>query len=271
MDDDLGYHNKGVAQGAIFDTPDGQWFSMLFQDHDAVGRIPCILPVKWEDNWPVFGIDGKVPESFESPFEESDKYDIVISDDFNHNENKLALNWQWNHNPINSAWSFTERQGYLRLTTAQMATNILDARNTLTQRTVGPKCEAVTHLCTDGMKIGDFAGFVALQSNYGTVGIEVTEDGNFIAMKNKTGDVEKHPYNGKDVYLKVFFDFDDSRDIAEFYYSENGKDWTKIGDDLKMLYTLDHFMGYRIGLYNYATKELGGYADFEYFDFNVVN
>ena len=34
-----------------------------------------------------------------------------------------------------------------------------------------------------------------------------------------------------------------------------------------MLYTLDHFMGYRIGLYNYATKSLGGYADFEYFSY----
>lgn len=267
MDDDLGYHNKGVAQGAIFDTPDGQWFSMLFQDHDAVGRIPCILPVKWEDNWPVFGIDGKVPESFESPFEESGKYDIVISDDFNHNENKLALNWQWNHNPINDKWSFTESSGYLRLETAQLATSVLDARNTLTQRTIGPKCTAYTHLEFDGLKVGDHAGFVALQSNYGTVGVVKEEDGAYIEMTTKDGVQEKKKLEGKDVYLKVFFDFEDSIDMAEFFYSLDGENWTKLGVSLKMLYTLDHFMGYRIGLYNYATKELGGKADFEYFKY----
>jgi len=267
MDDDLGYHNKGVAQGAIFDTPDGQWFSMLFQDHDAVGRIPCILPVRWEDDWPVFGIDGKVPESFESPFEESGKYDIVISDDFNHEENKLALNWQWNHNPINDKWSFTERPGYLRLETAQLATGILDARNTLTQRTIGPKCTAYTHLEFDGLKVGDHAGFVALQSNYGTVGVTKKDDGIYVEMVTRDGAEEEIKIDTSDIYLKVIFDFEDSIDIVDFEYSLDGKTWNKIGTSVKMLYTLDHFMGYRIGLYNYATREPGGKADFEYFKY----
>jgi hypothetical protein len=35
-----------------------------------------------------------------------------------------------------------------------------------------------------------------------------------------------------------------------------------------MRYTLDHFMGYRIGLYNYATKQPGGYVDFDYFRYS---
>ena len=135
MDDDMGYHNKGVAQGAIFDDADGNWYSMLFQDHDAVGRIPYILPVHWEDNWPVFGIDGKVPHEWEVPFEESAHFEMVISDDFHHTENKLANNWQWNHNPDNAFWSFTERPGYLRLTAGSLRDDVLFARNTLTQRT----------------------------------------------------------------------------------------------------------------------------------------
>lgn len=269
LDDDMGYHNKGVAQGAIFDTPDGQWFSMLFQDHDAVGRIPCIMPLTWENDWPVFGIDGKVPETLESPFEESEKYEIVINDDFNHTENKLALNWQWNHNPINDKWSFTERPGYLRLITAQLATGILDARNTLTQRTVGPKCEAVTHVEISGMKPGDHAGFVALQSNYGMAGVTVKDDGAYIEMLTKDNEIrEEIKLNGDNVFIKAVFDYEDSRDIAHFEYSYDDKEYHKIGVDLKMLYTLDHFMGYRIGLYNYGTKTLGGYADFEFFRFS---
>ena len=38
-----------------------------------------------------------------------------------------------------------------------------------------------------------------------------------------------------------------------------------IGTQLKMAYTLPHFMGYRFGLFNYATKNAGGYADFDFF------
>lgn len=267
MDDDMGYHNKGVAQGAFFDTEDGQWFSMLFQDHDAVGRIPCIMPMTWEDGWPVLGIDGKVPHEFETPFEEGERFDMVISDDFNHSENKLANQWQWNHNPDNEHWSFTERPGYLRLTTSQLATGIFDARNTLTQRTEGPNCTCETSILTAGMKNGDFAGLVALQSNFGTVGVKMEENKKYIVMSDKTGELESVQLKGDRAYVKIYFDYEDSRDIAEFFYSEDGESWKRIGKELKMLYTLDHFMGYRIGLYNYATKNLGGYADFEYFGY----
>ena len=41
--------------------------------------------------------------------------------------------------------------------------------------------------------------------------------------------------------------------------------WKAIGNVLKMQYTMPHFMGYRFALFNYATKEVGGYADFDYF------
>ncbi|MCD8118238.1 MAG: glycoside hydrolase 43 family protein [Lachnospiraceae bacterium] len=61
LDDDMGYRNAGVAQGGIVDTPDGRWYAMLFQDSGAVGRIPVLVPVRFERNFPVFGADGKAP------------------------------------------------------------------------------------------------------------------------------------------------------------------------------------------------------------------
>ncbi len=57
----------------------------------------------------------------------------------------------------------------------------------------------------------------------------------------------------------------DRKDIATFFYSLDGKSWTAIGEPLKMTYTLPHFMGYRFGLFNYATQTIGGFADFDYF------
>ena len=35
-----------------------------------------------------------------------------------------------------------------------------------------------------------------------------------------------------------------------------------------MSYTLPHFMGYRYGLFAYATKTPGGFADFDFFRIN---
>ena len=67
------------------------------------------------------------------------------------------------------------------------------------------------------------------------------------------------------VHLKADCDFQNRKDRARFYYSLDGQKWTVIGNELKMSYTIPHFMGYRFGLFNYATKEIGGYADFDYF------
>lgn len=274
FDDDMGYQNQGIAQGAIVDTEAGDWYAVLFQDHGSVGRIPYVLPVNWEDDWPMVGIDGKAPETFTIDLPSSKHTPIVASDDFDYEENKLDYIWQWNHNPDHRLWSVTERPGYLRLKTGYVTNHVLQARNTLTQRTEGPTCKGVTLVDVSQMKPGDHAGMIALQSNFGTVGVRLTSTGEkYVTMTMKgegeAGDriVEEQKIDVDQLHLKITFDFRDSIDIAKFYYSVDGEDWTAIGEPLQMKYTLDHFMGYRIGLFNYATEQLGGYADFAYFNY----
>ena len=200
---------------------------------------------------------------------------MVVSDSFNHKENRLALEWEWNHNPEEGCWSFTERPGYLRLRTQSLARDIMTARNTLTQRTIGPKCTFTVELETQGMKVGDYAGLAAFQSNYGTVGVKVESDNSrklVVCKKGSDGqqsEEESVLLESDKVFLKVAFDFEDGRDIAEFFYSADGRDWRRIGRELHMLYTLDLFTGYRIGIYCFARKETGGYADFRRFSFEM--
>ncbi|MCC3372024.1 glycoside hydrolase 43 family protein [Cohnella sp. REN36] len=271
LDDDMGYRNNGVAQGGIVDTPDGDWYAVLFQDRDAVGRVPCVVPMVWEDGWPVLGSDGKVPGTFEVPLPISEPKPLVISDEFDYAENRLALNWQWNHNPDVRLWTVTERPGWLRLKTGSIADRIERARNTLTQRTEGPACSGTTLLDAAGMKPGDRAGLVALQSRFGFVGLRVGENGERrVAMCVRGEDgreviVESLLYEHDRILLRIDFNFRDGGDSAIFAYSFDGEAWKTIGRSLEMKYTLDHFMGYRIGLFNYATREIGGYADFDYF------
>jgi beta-xylosidase len=264
--------DKGVAQGGIIDMPDGRWFAYLFQDHGSVGRIPYLVPMKWVDGWPVMGENGKVPETVDLPANKSLIPGIVNNDEFTRKKGEpaLPLVWQWNHNPDNSLWSLTERPGYLRLKTARIDSFFLKSRNTLTQRTFGPVCSGTTLLDVSKLKDGDFAGLVALQRKFGQVGVKVVGKAKYVYMvSNKTDqptELQSIPLSKNKIYLKIECDFRDRADVAKFFYSLDGKKWNVIGGLLKMEYTLmEHFMGYRFGLYNYSSKKPGGYADFDYF------
>ncbi len=263
--------DKGVAQGGLIDTPHGRWYAYLFQDCGAVGRVPYLIPVRWKDGWPVLGVDGKVPETLDLPVSRGLIPGIVNSDDFNRSKDgpALPLVWQWNHNPVNEWWSVNERKGYLRLTTGRVDNNFLEARNSLTQRTIGPECSGSTAIDVSAMKEGDCAGLALMQKKYGWVGVKYEKGVKIIVMVSAQNDqpqeMESLSLNQKTVYLKATCDFREHKDLADFYYSLDGKKWTKIGSQLKMAYTLPHFMGYRFALFNYATKTTGGHVDFDYF------
>src|SRR4030095_2072587 len=253
------------------DRPDGTWYAYLFRDFGAVGRIPYLAPVQWVDGWPVLGVDGKVPETLNLRANRGLISGIVSPDEFTRKKNEpaLPLVWQWNHNPDNNLWSVTKRKGYLRLTTSRTDTSFLLARNMLTQRTIGPACTGSTSIDVSQMKDGDHAGLCLLQKNYGLVCVKVNGNSKYIVMINagtgKPEEVQSVPLDQNVVYLKAECDFTNKRDTAQFYYSLDGKAWTSIGSPLKMTYTLPHFMGYRFGLFNYATRNVGGYVDFDYF------
>jgi len=260
--------DRGIAQGGLIDTPDGKWFAYLFRDYGSVGRIPYLVPVTWVDGWPVLGVDGKVPDRLELPVNKSLIGSIVRSDEFSRKKGEpaLSLAWQWNHNPDNSLWSVAARKGYLRLTTGRIDTSFVLARNTLTQRTIGPQCSASISMDVSNMKDGDFAGFALLQKKYGLVGIKDENGKKFIVR-----DDQRVTLDQSTVYLKIECDFREMKDTAQFFYSLDNKTWMRIGTGLKMEYTLPHFMGYRFGLFNYATKNTGGYVDYDFFRITQTN
>ncbi|QJD79249.1 glycoside hydrolase family 43 protein [Spirosoma rhododendri] len=270
----IGLQDLGVAQGGLIDTPDGRWFAYLFRDFGGVGRIPYLVPVTWKDGWPVLGVDGKVTQTLDLPASNGLIPGIVASDEFTRKrgEPALPLAWQWNHNPDNSLWSVSERNGFLRLKTGRTDTSFVMARNTLTQRTIGPQCTGSTRLDVSKLTDGDFAGLSLLQKQYGLVGVKQTDGTRAIVMvsaaSGKAVEMQRVPLSASVVYLKAECDFRDRKDTGRFFYSLDGKTWEAIGEPIKMPYTIPHFMGYRFGLFNYATRQPGGYADFDYFRVN---
>jgi beta-xylosidase len=267
----MGLQDLGVAQGGMIDMPDGTWYSYLFRDFGSVGRIPYLVPIQWVDGWPVFGVGGKVPEKLNLPASKGIIPGIVASDEFNRKkgDRALPLVWQWNHNPDNSLWSVSERKGFLRLKTGRIDSLFLKSRNTLTQRTFGPECSGSTLVDVSNMKEGDFAGLCALQKKFGQVGVKMISGTKYVFMVSAESDVpielQSVPLLQNQVYLKIECNFQNKVDIANFFYSLDGKSWNVIGGLLKMEYTLEHFMGYRFGLFTYATQNVGGFADFGFF------
>ncbi len=279
--DSMGYYGNGVAQGGIVQTPDGDWYALLFQDHGAVGRIPCLQPVTWEDGWPMMGEndDAAVKVQVMSDKKSWTESTFMSDDEFDYTENKLGLCWQFNHNPDNDNWSVTERPGYYRIRTKNTEKDIFHAQNTLTQRVEGPYSTTEVKLDVSGLKPGDYAGISAFQTFAGLIGVHVSDNGTkkvYYETRHRVdggGIVNEKAINQNEIYLKIEYKFStinkngsiSTQDMAYFYYSLDGTNWVQLGKDFRMQYLLDMFTGYRTGLYYYSTKNAGGTADFDYY------
>lgn len=274
-----------VGQGCIVDDAKGNWYGVIFQDRGGIGRVLTLMPCRWVDGWPMLGDEnGQVPTVMEKPVQGSPAIPLVVSDDFGNKQ--MKINWQWNHNPIHKAWSLEERPGYLRLKTSRVVENLFWAPNTLTQRMEGPKCTASVAIDLSHMKEGDVAGFSAFNGNSGVLAI-LKENGKkcltmseqVVSLDDKSKAVTALDTKEKArvelsqdiIYLRIDGDFRPGKDIATFYYSLNGKDWTKIGSDFKMIFDYRRFfMGTKYAIFNYATQETGGYVDVDYFDYKRI-
>lgn len=290
--DDMWIPGRGIAQGPLFDDEKGNWYAVMFQDSGAVGRVPFLMNVEWKDGWPVLGKDGKVPESLEVPFEEKRTEEIIQSDSFDHTHNRLKNVWQWNHNPDNEAWSFTERPGFLRLKNRTQTMELFEARNTLTQRVKAPYSEFMVRLDCGAMEDGDYAGLCALVERYGQIGVRQKGGRRSIVMRCRKGErapfetarkgmgelknwyaVEEieAPLETDNVWLKVIFRLDSwgsGEETAEFLYSPDGGEYFPLGERLPLFYSLSLFVGARIGIFSYnEEKARGGCADFGDFVF----
>ncbi len=276
-----------VGQGCIIDDEQGNWYGLIFQDRGAVGRVPLLMPVRWEDGWPMLGDEkGKVPSAGTVPLKTfKPGNSIVDSDDFSSSSLKLA--WQWNHNPINDAWSLTEREGYLRLKTSRVVPNLYLAPNSITQRMVGPGSTGTVALDLKHMKVGDVAGLSAFNGHSAVLAVIKEENKKYLSMSTQEVelddrsksvthvDVFTHESVELDhdiVYLRITGDFNLGQDIATCYYSLDNKNWTPIGSPFKMIFDYKKlFMGSKFAIFNYATQSVGGYVDIDFFTYEKNN
>ena len=285
-----------LAQGTIVDTKEGDWYGIMFQDRGGVGRVLTLSPVRWIDGWPQLGDEnGKVPETMRPYRSGMPETAIVKADDFS--SEKLGLHWQWNHNPIDNAWSLKERPGFLRLKTNRVVENLYLAPNTLTQRMEGPTCSGSICMDLSKMKDGDCAGLAAFNGDSGVLTIKKQGKKTVLEMSEQKVSLTDHEkavtnvdvkvietvdlsaafksqtsnLKSQTIYLRLDGDFRPGQhDVANFYYSLNGENWTQIGTkNYRMIFDYRRFfMGTKFGIFNYATKKKGGYVDVDEFAYS---
>jgi GH35 family endo-1,4-beta-xylanase/beta-xylosidase len=257
-----------LHQGGIVDTPSGEWWSIIMQDHGSIGRMVALVPVTWDNNFPIIGLPGnlrKAPNTWIKPntgHTQDPKPLFVHSDNFDSAE--INPVWQWNHVPDDTKWSLTERSGVLRLHSLP-ASDFWMARNSLTQRPMGPESIATVELDASGLAVGDTAGVALLNVPYAWIGLVKTAEGVTLQTFDQTSSkTTKAPASPTHVWLRVACNFDTEK--AAFGWSADGKEFTSLGDPFTMAFQLITFQGARLALFNYNTGgEPGGYADFDNF------
>lgn len=257
-----------LHQGGIVDLPNGDWWGYSMMDFKSVGRTTFLSPVTWKDGWPFFGLPGNLgrsPRTWIKPAVAAPSSPTATyqrNDDFS--AATLQPVWQWNHAPVDAKWSLTEKPGALRLHTLP-APDFLWAKNSLTQRVIGPESIATVALDATALQPGDFAGLALLNMPYAAIGVARTDRGSVVRWYDQTNNrTLELPLSTTRLSLRVTGDFDN--DLAQLSYSLDGETFTAIGDGIRLPYQLKTFQGTRYALFAYNTAgHEGGYADFDTF------
>ena len=263
-----------IHQGGIVEDQSGQWWALLMMDFHSIGRTVTLAPITWKDGWPMLGLEGNLGRAPRTWFKPNVPFVAVAqqqtvphapyqrSEDFN--GKTLGRVWQWNHNPDDSKWAL--KDGRLRLQ-SMPAEQLMWARNSLTQRVIGPTSIATVELYAKGLKDGDVAGLGNINVPCSWIG--VVKDGNKLTLRcfeqaiNDTISVPIDLVDGK-IWLRMIGDYD--KDSAQYAYSTDGNSYQPLGRKMPLSYQLISFQGSRHALFCFNHKDKkGGYAEFDNF------
>ncbi|KAF6835664.1 xylosidase glycosyl [Colletotrichum plurivorum] len=281
--------NSGTPhQGGIVDTTDGDWWYMSFLDAYPSGRIPSLAPLTWdEEGWPHIVTDEAGGWGKTYPFPVSTDKTVKPAGEYTDNFEgaKLGAEWEWNHNPDNTAWELGA--GGLILHTATITDELYAARNTLSHRILGPKSSGTFRLNLGGMADGDISGVSILRDESAYIGFkkegtalklvavhdilapesagwQTTSNGTVVATADSSAiDLAAIADGTADIWLRVTADVTPTFGVvannpAQLSYSTDGENFTQLGPDYALHNRWQFFMAFRFAVFNYATKNLGG-------------
>ena len=260
---------NGPHQGALVDTPDGEWWFVHFQDIDLYGRVVHLQPVRWVDDWPLMGVDqdedgvGKPVLAYRKPETRCSGQVTVpqTSDDFQ--DRRLGLQWQWHSNCRKSWYSLTERPGKLRLYPEFVRkSDFAKAGNLLLQKFPAREFAAETELEIPAGHKYLHAGLMVMGLEYCALDVQRTRDGYSLRLLTTTEQRGEHSVIGVEA-LKIRVLVSDGG-VCRFGFVRGDDSFHQIGP--AFFAKVGRWIGAKFGLYCLSPNSLNttGAADFSY-------
>ena len=255
-----------IHQGGIVEDQNGQWWALLMMDFHSIGRTVTLVPITWKDGWPMLGLEGNLGRAPRTWLKPAIHTDVKPHAPYERNEQfdgkTLGRIWQWNHNPDDKMWAL--KNGRLRLQ-SMPAEQLMWARNSLTQRVIGPASVTTVELYTRGMNDGDVAGLGNINVPCSWIGI--VKDGKKTILRcfeQAVNDTVDTLVTADKLWLRMVGDYDHDR--AHYEYSLDGINFSRLGREMPLSYQLITFQGSRHALFAFNHKgQKGGYAEFDNF------
>ncbi len=272
---------NGPHQGAWLKLDSGEDWFVHFQELEPYGRVVHLNPVRWEEDWPLMGVDydgngvGEPVTTYKKP-DGGKIYPVIVpqtTDEFD--SDKLALQWQWHANPQDNWMSLTQRSGWMRLFAIPMpqdAKNLWPVPNLCLQKLPAPEFTVTAKLDFGELTVGDETGLIVMGLSYSYLAVEKTSLG-YRLIKNSCrnamdGDSEIEEDNvdltESSVLLRVKVG---TGAECVFSYSVDGQEYQTIGKPFTA--REGRWIGAKVGLFCLAQnkKAQSGYADYDWFRF----
>ncbi|MDA9555463.1 glycoside hydrolase 43 family protein [Pelobium sp.] len=273
--------NRHPSQGTLLKLNDGSWW-FIHQlargtgEERYMGRPQFLEPVKWVDGWPLIGTDtngdgvGEVVWENEKPIKGFPITAPTSDDDFS--KPSLGLQWMWRYNPLMDKWSLKEHPGFLRLKACK---NVLPEDNTesvettpnfIQQRLMGRYKNVMTaKIDFSGMQNGQEGGLHISSGDNNIIGVKKDDSGKMNLF---------FKINSKDIFIvkgeavnqsNVWFRSTVENGLANFFYSLDGKTFTPLGKQVRLL-----FVGFTPAMIGFYTKNESekGFIDVDWFKYD---
>jgi len=256
----------GPHQGGYVEAADGLGWFIHFQSTGAFGRIDYLEPVAWADGWPVMGDKGVPVSRWDVPKTGAVAAKDRLQDSDAFASPKLGLQWSWNHNPDDKAWSLTERPGWLRLR-ALPAEHLVTARNTLTQILQGPGSTIEARFDVSHMADGERAGLSLFGVRPSWIGL-AREGGATRVTLSIEGDETAGPaLTGSTIELRATVSPDQT--VRYAWRADPKGEWQAMGGAIPLA-QFSWWKGSRPALFTYTNGAPGGFVDIDWVHVRVA-
>lgn len=261
---------NGPHQGALVDTPEGEWWFLHFQDADLYGRVVHLQPVRWENDWPLVGVEqdpagiGKPVLHFRKPATNSAAPLAVPQTTDEFDAPRLGLQWQWQANFEDGWYSLTSRPGRLRLYPQfVLKGDFSTAGNLLLQKFPARSFAVETRLEILPNHANLYAGLIVMGLEYAALEVQRTSEGYKLRLR-MTPEIRGEHFLAGVEFVRLRMETREGG-ICAFGIMDENDEFYQIGPSFHA--RPGRWIGAKVGVYCLTPHMLGaqGQADFDYF------